>query len=71
MADGTVVLGNIELTDPTVLLSVNSAARAARGTTMLKGVLADLVRAPLSEIQTIDQVRESSAGRAAAGGDSA
>lgn len=60
MEDGTVVLGNIELKDRAVLLSVNSAARAAQGTTMLQGVLADLVGAPLTEIQTIDQVRESS-----------
>jgi hypothetical protein len=59
MEDGTVVLGNIELKDRAVLLSVNSAARAAQGVAMLQGVLADLVRAPLTEIQTIDQVRES------------
>lgn len=61
MEDGTVVLGNIELKDRAVLLSVNSAARAAQGTAMLQGVLANLVRAPLTEIQTIDQVRESAA----------
>ena len=61
MEDGTVVLGNIELKDRAVLLSVNSAARAAQGTAMLQGVLADLVRAPLTEIQTIDQVRKSAA----------
>lgn len=61
MEDGTVVLGNIELKDRAVLLSVNSATRAAQGTAMLQGVLADLVRAPLTEIQTIDQVRESAA----------
>jgi hypothetical protein len=61
MEDGTVVLGNIELKDRAVLLSVNSAARAAQGAEILQGVLADLVRAPLTEIQTIDQVRESAA----------
>jgi hypothetical protein len=61
MEDGTVVLGNIELKDRAVLLSVNSAARAAQGAAMLQGVLSDIVRAPLTEIQTIDQVRESSA----------
>lgn len=61
MEDRTVLLGNIELKDRAVLLSVNSAARAAPGTTMLQGVLADLVRAPLTEIQTIAQARESSA----------
>ena len=61
MEDGTVVLGNIEIKDRAVLLSVNSAARAAQGAQMLRGVLAGLVRAPLTEIQTIDQARESSA----------
>ncbi len=61
IGDGTVVLGNIELKDRAVLLSVNSPARAAQGTAMLQGVLADLVRAPLTEIQTMDQVRGSSA----------
>lgn len=61
MEDGTVVLGNIELKDRAVLLSVNSAVRAAQGAQMLQGVLADLVRAPLTEIQTIDQVRKSAA----------
>lgn len=62
MEDGTVVLGNVELKDRTVLLSVNSAARAAQGAAMLQGALGDLVRAPLTEIQTIDQARESYAG---------
>ncbi len=61
MEDGTVVLGNIELEDRAVLLAVNSAARATQGIAMLQGVLAYLVRAPLTEIQTIDQVRESAA----------
>lgn len=60
MEDGTTVLGNVELKDGTVLLSVNSAARAARGTAILRNALAKLVRAPLTEIQTIDQARASS-----------
>jgi len=59
MDDGAIVLGNIEVKGRTVLLSVNSAARAARGTVMLQALLTDLVRAPLTEIQTIDQARES------------
>ena len=61
MEDGTVVLGNIELKDRAVMLSVNSAARAAQGAQMLQGELADLVRAPSTEIQTIDQIRKSTA----------
>jgi hypothetical protein len=59
MEDGTIVRGNIELTEGAVLLSVNSAARAAEGMAMLRGVLAELVRAPLTEIQTIEQARAS------------
>jgi hypothetical protein len=64
MEDGTVVLGNVELSVGAVLLSVNSAARAAQGTAMLQGALAGFVRAPLTDIQTIDQVRQSSSNKA-------
>lgn len=60
MEDGTVVLGNVELSGGAVLLSVNSAARADQGTAMLRAALGELVGAPLTEIQTIDQARESS-----------
>ena len=62
MQDGTVVLGTIALKDRAVVLSVNSAARAAKGAQMLQGVLAELVRTPLTQIQTVDQVRGSAAG---------
>ena len=43
--DGGVVLGNIELKDGAVVLSVNSAARAERGRASLSGALAGLVAA--------------------------
>jgi len=48
------MVGRIDLKDHALLLSVNSAKRAAQGAAMLKSVLADLVAEPLTEIQTID-----------------
>jgi hypothetical protein len=55
MEDGSVVLGNVELKEHTVSLSVNSAARAERGKAMLATTLGDLVGPPLTEIQTVEQ----------------
>jgi len=55
--DGGVVLGNIELKNGAVVLSVSSAARAERGRAMLSSSLAGLVAAPLTEIQTVEQMR--------------
>lgn len=59
MDDGSVVLGNVELTERALTLSVNSAARAERGKTMLAAALPELVGAPLTEIQTVDQMKAS------------
>ena len=56
MEDGSVVLGNIELKERTLVLSVNSAARAERGRAMLEGALGGLVGAPLTKIQTVEQM---------------
>lgn len=56
MEDGSVVLGNIELKERTLLLSVNSAARAERGRAMLEGALGGLLGAPLTKIQTVEQM---------------
>jgi hypothetical protein len=61
MADGSLVLGAVELSEREVTLSVNSEARAARGRALLEPLLVGLVRAPLIERQTIDQMM--SAGR--------
>jgi hypothetical protein len=55
--DGSVVLGNVELQDRAVVLSVSSAARAERGRAMLSDALAGLVSAPLTEIQTVEQMQ--------------
>jgi hypothetical protein len=55
--DGSVVLGNVELKDGAVVLSVSSAARAERGRAMLADALAGLVTTPLTEIQTVEQMK--------------
>lgn len=55
--DGSVVLGNVELKGGAVVLSASSAARAERGRAMLADTLAGLTGAPLTEIQTIEQMR--------------
>ncbi|MGY4397417.1 hypothetical protein ACVWZA_002611 [Sphingomonas sp. UYAg733] len=56
MDDGALVLGNLELEGRFVILSVNSARRAKKGQALLDKLLAGLVRSPLVEIQTIDQI---------------
>ncbi|CAN7292437.1 hypothetical protein [Rhizobium sp. LjRoot254] len=56
MDDGFRVLGNIELNGRFLHLSVNSAARAERGTAIIQQSLADLVRTPLTEIRTVEQM---------------
>ena len=56
MEDGSVVLGNIELKERTLVLSVNSAARAEHGRAMLQDALGELTGAPLTKIETIEQM---------------
>ena len=53
--DGSLVLGNVELEDKTLILSVNSRARAERGRVLLSETLDGLVAQPLVEIQTLEQ----------------
>jgi len=53
--DGSLVLGNVELKDKALILSVNSQARAERGRLLLSEVLDGLVVQPLVEIQTLEQ----------------
>jgi hypothetical protein len=55
MDDGALVLGNVELKDQALILSVNSQARADRGHALLSDVLDGLVGQPLVEIQTLEQ----------------
>jgi len=54
--DGAVVLGNIELADGAVSLSANSQSRAERGQALLTPLLGKLVRTPLTQIQTVEQL---------------
>src|SRR5215210_6443922 len=56
MEDGSVVLGNIELKERTLVLSVNSAVRAEHGRVMLQDALGELTGAPLTKIETIEQM---------------
>lgn len=57
MDDGSVVLGNVELQARMVALSVSSASRAERGRVLLAEALGTLVAQPLTEIQTVEQMR--------------
>jgi hypothetical protein len=56
MEDGRTVLGNVELKERALVVSVNSAARAARAVALLGAALGGLVAAPLTQIQTVDQM---------------
>ena len=48
MEDGTTVLGNVEIKERVLVVSVNSAARAERATAMLRAALDRLVATPLT-----------------------
>lgn len=56
MANGTTVLGNVEIKESALVVSVNSAARAERATALLRSALDRLVATPLTQIQTIEQM---------------
>src|SRR3546814_19347681 len=55
MADGTQVLGNVELKGRALLLAVTSAERAKRGTALMTDALAGLVGSPLTTIEQVEQ----------------
>lgn len=57
--DGSLVLGNIELKDRSLMLSANSKARAERGRALLSEHLGALVGRPLVEMQTVEQLHAS------------
>jgi hypothetical protein len=65
MENGAPVLGNVVLKGRFLILSVNSAGRAAQGTALLQGALDESVLAPLTGIMTLDQMRESHRGKEA------
>jgi hypothetical protein len=55
-----VVLGNIEIDEDAVVLSVNSIARAELGRKLFEPVLAGLVGSPTTVTQTMEELRASS-----------
>ena len=57
--DGGIVSGTVEIKDGAVVMTANSSARAERGRDLLTPLLDGLVRAPLTEIQTVEQLMES------------
>ena len=59
LEDGTPVLGNVELDERGVVLSVTSAERARRGRALMEKALGSRVGAPLTSIETIEQALES------------
>lgn len=65
---GELVLGHIEIVDGAVVLTTNSMSRKERGAAILSACLGDLVRPPLTEIQTVEQAIADSAGRPPARG---
>ena len=65
MDSGATVLGNVEVTGKAVTLSVNSQGRATRGQAMLEAAIGGLVRAPLLERQTVEQMMASTPRRSA------
>ena len=56
MEDGRTVLGTIEIRERSLVVNVNSAARAERAIAMLRTALGGLVAAPLTQIQTVEQM---------------
>jgi len=57
--DGSLVLGNVELKEKTLVLSANSKARAKRGRALLAQILGGLVGQPLVEMQTVEKAMAS------------
>lgn len=55
--EGATVLGSLELTGKMLLVTVNSAERAAKVQTLIGAAARDLLRAPLTTIRTVDQMR--------------
>ncbi|MEZ2330627.1 hypothetical protein AB6802_12960 [Mesorhizobium sp. RCC_202] len=56
MDNGPLVLGNVELKGRFLHLSANSAERATKGTALIQQALGDLIRTPLTNIRTVEQL---------------
>ena len=59
LGDGATVLGTVELADEAIVFTTNSLARAERGQALLASALGELVRAPLTKMETVEQVMAS------------
>jgi hypothetical protein len=57
--DGSLVLGNVELKEKTLVLSVNSKARSDKGRALLAEILGGLVAQPLVEMRTLEKLMAS------------
>ena len=55
--EGATVLGSVELTGKTLLVTVNSAERAAKVQELIGAAAGDLLRPPLTAIRTVEQMR--------------
>lgn len=55
--EGATVLGSLELKGKTLLVTVNSAERAAKVGALISAVAGDLLKSPLATIRTVDQMR--------------
>lgn len=55
--EGATVLGSLELKGKTLVVTVNSAERAAKVQTLIGAAAGDLLRAPLTTIRTVEQMR--------------
>lgn len=55
--EGATVLGSLELTGKTLLVTVNSAQRAAKVEALISAAAGNLLRSPLTTIRTVDQMR--------------
>jgi len=60
--DGARVLGTLELEGRTLIFATNSAERAQHGTALVQQALGGLVRTPLTEIRTVEQLIEEADG---------
>ena len=55
--EGATVLGSLEMKGKTLLVTVNSAERAAKVEALIGAAAGGLLRSPLTTIRTVDQMR--------------
>lgn len=55
--EGAIVLGSLELKGKTLIVTVNSAERAAKVETLINAAAGGLLKSPLTTIRTVDQMQ--------------